>query len=186
MILLKLFWEFFKAGLLAVGGGLATLPFLEDMGGRTGWFSATELANMLAISESTPGPIGVNMATFAGFETAGLPGAVCATLGLITPSLLTILLIARVLEKFRTNRYVEGAFYGLRPASAAMVASAGLGVAATALLDLGAAGLGIFRLRELALALAILVLSRWVPRIKTLHPIVFIALSAAVGIALKL
>ena len=183
MIYLKLFFEFFKAGLFAVGGGLATLPFLEDISERTGWFTRAQLADMLAVSESTPGPIGVNMATYVGFETAGVLGSLVATFGLVLPSLIIILLVVKVLEKFRTNRYVEAAFYGLRPASVAMVASAGLGVAAMALLDLGAAGLAIFRWKELALAAVILVLTRFVPKVKNFHPIVFIALSAAVGIA---
>ncbi|MBR5571857.1 MAG: chromate transporter [Oscillospiraceae bacterium] len=183
MIYLQLFYEFFKAGLFAVGGGLATLPFLEDISQRKGWFTSAQLADMLAVSESTPGPIGVNMATYVGFETAGIPGALCATFGLVLPSLIIILLVVKVLEKFRTNRYVEAAFYGLRPASVAMVASAGLGVAAMALLDLGAAGLAVFRWKELALAAAILVLTRFVPKVKNFHPIVFIVLSAAVGIA---
>ena len=183
MIYLQLFYEFFKTGLFAVGGGLATLPFLEDISERTGWFTRAQLADMLAVSESTPGPIGVNMATYVGFETAGILGSLCATFGLVLPSLIIILLVVKVLEKFRTNRYVEAAFYGLRPASVAMVASAGLGVAAMALLDLGAAGLAIFRWQELALAAVILVLTRFVPKVKNFHPIVFIALSAAVGIA---
>ena len=183
MIYLQLFYEFFKTGLFAVGGGLATLPFLEDISERTGWFTRAQLADMLAVSESTPGPIGVNMATYVGFETAGILGSLCATFGLVLPSLIIILLVVKVLEKFRTNRYVEAAFYGLRPASVAMVASAGLGVAAMALLDLGAAGLAVFRWKELALAAVILVLTRFVPKVKHFHPIVFIALSAAVGIA---
>ena len=183
MIYLQLFYEFFKTGLFAVGGGLATLPFLEDISERTGWFTRAQLADMLAVSESTPGPIGVNMATYVGFETAGILGSLCATFGLVLPSLTIILLVVKVLEKFRTNRYVEAAFYGLRPASVAMVASAGLGVAAMALLDLGAAGLAVFRWKELALAAVILVLTRFVPKVKNFHPIVFIALSAAVGIA---
>ena len=183
MIYLQLFYEFFKTGLFAVGGGLATLPFLEDISERTGWFTRAQLADMLAVSESTPGPIGVNMATYVGFETAGILGSLCATFGLVLPSLIIILLVVKVLEKFRTNRYVEAAFYGLRPASVAMVASAGLGVAAMALLDLGAAGLAVFRWKELVLAAVILVLTRFVSKVKHFHPIVFIALSAAVGIA---
>ena len=86
MIFLQLFYEFFKTGLFAVGGGLATLPFLEDISQRTGWFTSAQLADMLAISESTPGPIGVNMATYVGFETAGILGSLCATVGLVMPS----------------------------------------------------------------------------------------------------
>lgn len=182
MIFLQLFYEFFKTGLFAVGGGLATLPFLEDISQRTGWFTSAQLADMLAISESTPGPIGVNMATYVGFETAGILGALCATVGLVMPSVIIIVLISKVLAKFRTNTYVEAAFYGLRPASVAMVASAGIGVAMTTLLNLTASGFAVLRWRELVLAAVILVLTNFVPKVKKFHPIVFIALAAAVGI----
>ena len=185
MIFLQLFYEFFKTGLFAVGGGLATLPFLEDISQRTGWFTSAQLADMLAISESTPGPIGVNMATYVGFETAGILGSLCATAGLVTPSVILIILVSKVLEKFRTNTYVEAAFYGLRPASVAMVASAGIGVAMTTLLNLTASGFAVLRWRELVLAAVILVLTNFVPKVKKFHPIVFIALAAAVGIIFK-
>lgn len=185
MIFLQLFYEFFKTGLFAVGGGLATLPFLEDISQRTGWFTSAQLADMLAISESTPGPIGVNMATYVGFETAGILGSLCATVGLVMPSVILIILISKVLEKFRTNTYVEAAFYGLRPASVAMVASAGIGVAMTTLLNLTASGFAVLRWRELVLAAVILVLTNFVPKVKKFHPIVFIALAAAVGIIFK-
>ena len=104
MIYLQLFYEFFKTGLFAVGGGLATLPFLYSMADKTGWFTAGDLANMIAVGESTPGPIGINMATYVGYVTCGIPGAVMATLGLITPSIIVILIIASVLKAFRENR----------------------------------------------------------------------------------
>ena len=185
MNFLQLFYELFKTGLFAVGGGLATLPFLEDISQRTGWFTSAQLADMLAISESTPGPIGVNMATDVGFETAGILGSLCATVGLVMPSVIIIVLISKVLAKFRTNTYVEAAFYGLRPASVAMVASAGIGVAMTTLLNLTASGFGVLRWRELVLAVVILVLTNFVPKVKKFHPIVFIALAAAVGIIFK-
>ena len=160
MIYLQLFYEFFKTGLFAVGGGLATLPFLYDMADRTGWFTRPQLADMLAVSESTPGPIGVNMATYVGFVTRGIPGAIISTLGLVTPSVIVILIIAAFLKAFRHNRYVEAAFYGLRPASTAMVAAAGLSVVAITLLNTGAAGLAIVNWKALALAAVILVLTR--------------------------
>ena len=128
MLYLRLFWEFFKTGLFAVGGGLATLPFLQDMAERTGWFTHAQLADMLAVSESTPGPIGVNMATYVGFTTGGVPGALVATLGLVTPSVIVILIVAAFLKAFRDSKWVSGAFYGLRPASTALVAAAGISV----------------------------------------------------------
>ena len=182
MIYLRLFYEFFKTGLFAIGGGLATLPFLSDMADRTGWFTQAQLADMLAVSESTPGPVGVNMATYVGFETAGILGAVIATLGLVAPSIIVILIIASFLKAFRNNTYVDAAFYGLRPASTAMVASAGIGVVLLSLVNTSASGLDFFRWKELALAAVILVLTRWVPFTKKLHPIVFIAAAAVVGV----
>ena len=187
MILLRLFWEFFKTGLFAVGGGMATLPFLYDMSARTGWFTQARLADMIAVSESTPGPIGVNMATYVGFETAGIPGAVVATLGLICPSIIIILLIARVLKQFRESKTVDAVFYGLRPCSIALIAAAGLLVARVTFLnqDAPAAGFNpteLLRWKELLLAAVLLVLTRFVKPLKKLHPVVFIALSAAVGI----
>ena len=183
MMLLRLFWEFFKTGLFAVGGGMATLPFLYNMGTKTGWFTEAKLADMVAVSESTPGPIGVNMATYVGFETAGIPGAVTATLGLVTPSVIIILLIARALKQFRSNPIVDAAFYGLRPCSVALISAAGLLVARITFLNLPAGSLmELFRWKELFLALILLVLTRGVKPLKKLHPVVFIVASAAIGI----
>ena len=187
MILLQLFWEFFKTGLFAVGGGMATLPFLYDISARTGWFTAAQLADMIAVSESTPGPIGVNMATYVGFSTAGIPGAVIATLGLITPEVIIILIIARVLAAFRQNRYVDAAFYGLRPCSLGLIAAAGVLVVKVAMLDLeryAASGaiLDLFNRKALALAAVLLVFTRLVKQTKKLHPIFFILASAVAGV----
>ncbi len=137
MILLQLFWEFFKTGLFAIGGGLATLPFLQDMASRTGWFTSDQITDMLAVSECTPGAIGVNMATYAGFQTAGVPGAVCATLGLITPSIMVIVIVAGILKKFQDNFYVQSLFYGLRPASSGLIGAACIGVGFAVLFSFG-------------------------------------------------
>ena len=136
MIYLQLFWEFFKTGLFAVGGGMATIPFLYQISDKTGWFTHTDLANMIAVGESTPGPIGVNMATYVGFVTGikdggimtAILGAVVATIGLVTPSVIVILIVAAILKSFRNNRYVNSAFYGLRPASTGLIAAAGISV----------------------------------------------------------
>lgn len=125
MILLRLFYEFFKTGLFSVGGGMATIPFLQHMGETTGWFTNQDLTTMIAVSESTPGPLGVNMATYVGYQTAGVPGALVATLGVITPGAILILIIAGFLQKFRSNRSVEAVFAGLRPASTALIAGSG-------------------------------------------------------------
>ena len=183
MILLKLWWEFFKIGMFSVGGGMATLPFLYDMSDRTGWFSYNQIADMLAVSESTPGPIGINMATYTGFTTAGFWGSLAATLGIITPGIIIVLLIVAVLEKFRKNKYVEAAFYGLRPASTGLIAAAGILVVEIALLNMDAAKfIDYFNIKAIILAAALLVLTRWVKPTKKLHPIVFIAFSAIVGV----
>ncbi len=183
MTYLLLFYEYFKTGLFAIGGGMATLPFLYDMSARhPEWFSTAQIADMVAVSESTPGPLGVNMATFVGFQVGGIPGALVATLGLITPSIIVILIIAAFLRSFRDSKIVQSVFYGLRPASAAMVAAAGLSVAGVALLNSGMTGLAMLNWKGIALAAVLLVLTRWVKPTKGLHPILFILASAVVGV----
>lgn len=184
---LRLFWEFFKTGLFAVGGGLATLPFMYDISDKTGWFTHSMLADMVAVSESTPGPIGVNMATYVGFVTGGVPGAVIATVGLVTPSVIVILLIARVLKAFRENQYVDAGFYGLRPCSIGLIAAAGVLVIKLALFNTelyastGAIA-DLFNVKALILAAVLLAATRCIKKLKGLHPIVFILASAVIGI----
>jgi len=186
MILLRLYLEFAKTGLFAVGGGLATIPFLQDMGERTGWFTNADLTTMIAVSESTPGPIGVNMATYVGFETAGLLGAVIATLGLVTPSVIVILIIAGFLQKFRQSKAVNDVFYGLRPASTALITSAGLSVALSIFVLVGGTDTHTFDIHWSAVALAVAVfLAMRHKKLKKLHPIVFIAASAVIGALLR-
>ena len=187
MLYLRLFWEFFKTGLFAVGGGMATLPFMYDISDKTGWFTHSMLADMVAVSESTPGPIGVNMATYVGFVTGGIPGAVIATVGLVTPSVIVILLIARVLKAFRENQYVDAGFYGLRPCSVGLIAAAGVLVVKLALFNTelyastGAIA-DLFNIKALILAAVLLVATRCIKKLKGLHPIVFILASAVIGI----
>ena len=188
MILLKLFWEFFNTGLFAVGGGMATLPFLYDIADRTGWFSRKALADMIAVSESTPGPIGINMATYSGYLTAGIPGAVTATLGLITPSIIVILLVAAFLNAFHDNKFVNGAFYGLRPASCAMITAAGFIVAHVTFINNNIRALSSWDRIEwhaLILAVALLVLTNFIKPTKKLHPVFWIFVSALIGIIFK-
>ena len=184
---LRLFWEFFKTGLFAVGGGMATLPFMYDISDKTGWFTHSMLADMVAVSESTPGPIGVNMATYVGFVTGGIPGAVIATVGLVTPSVIVILLIARALKAFRENQYVDAGFYGLRPCSVGLIAAAGVLVVKLALFNTElyastGALLDLFNFKALILAAVLLVATRYIKKLKGLHPIVFILASAVIGI----
>ena len=187
MIYLRLFLEFFKIGLFAVGGGLATLPFLSDLSDKTGWFTQAQLADMIAISESTPGPIGVNSATYVGFTSAGPLGSLCATLGLITPSVIIILIVARILKAFKENQTVKAVFYGLRPASTGLIAAAGWTVISISILNLALFKetgnvLDLFSIKALVLAVIIYLLSNNIKQTKKLHPVYFLALAALAGI----
>ncbi len=192
MIFLQLFWEFFKTGLFAVGGGMATIPFLYEISDKTGWFTHADLANMIAVSESTPGPIGVNMATYVGYisgmQVLGIPtailGAVTATLGLITPAVIIILVVAAFLKSFRDNKYVNSAFYGLRPASMGLITAAGLSVAASNFFP-EAVSLAGFNWKGAILAVVLVVLMN-IKKLSKIHPIVFIALSAVVGVVFSM
>ncbi len=190
MLFLRLFYEFFKTGLFAVGGGMATIPFLYTMADNTGWFTRDDLANMIAISESTPGPIGVNMATYVGFLSGmgqgGIPGAllgaVTATIGLITPSIIVILIVAAILKSFRDNKYVANAFYGLRPASTGLIAAAGLVVLLENLFTSETVSLASFNYKGVILGVILWLLTNAVKPTKKLHPIVFIGISAVAGV----
>jgi len=187
MILLRLYWEFLKIGLFSLGGGVTTLPFLYRLADSSGWFTPEQVTDMIAVSESTPGPVGINMATYAGYEMAGVPGAVAATLGEITPGIILVLLIARVLARFRSNFYVESAFYGIRPCSTALIASAGVLLLRVSLLRLktfGASGrlADLFHLPSIILAASVWVCTNLIKPTRKLHPIVFIGISAVVGV----
>ncbi len=180
MTILLLMYEFFKTGLFSIGGGLATLPFLYEMSSRhPDWFTSADIADMIAISESTPGPIGINMSTYAGYTVAGILGGLLASLSLALPSVIITLIIARFLAKFRGNELVEGAFYGLRPASIAMITVAGLNVAKVALVNLDAPDIGGFFIwKALALGAAIFIAQK---KLKW-SPVIFIAISAVIGV----
>lgn len=198
MILWKLFWEFFKTGLFAVGGGMATVPFLQDISAKTGWFTATDLANMIAVSESTPGPMGVNMATYVGYTVGsqqlgstgmGIVSAVVATMGLICPSIVVILIVAYFLKRFRDSKLVDSVLYGLRPASVALISAAGVEIVLFAVLRVES----IWKIADAALswksvvlALAVFAGTNLIPRLKKIHPIWFIAASAVAGVLLHM
>ena len=182
LTLLRLFYEFAKVGLFAIGGGLATLPFLYDMADTIGWFTASDVANMIAVSESTPGALGINMATYAGYITAGVPGGIVATLGLISPSILVILIIARMLGKFKDSPLVQKGLYGLRPASVALVAAAGVSVAEVTLVSLPSIEAGAWSSAVIwpavALGVVIFAAQRKFPKI---HLVAFIVFAGVVG-----
>ena len=175
MIYLRLFWEFFKTGLFALGGGMATVPFLFDIGARTCWFTASELADMIAISESTPGPIGVNMATYVGFRTAGILGGIVATIGLATPSVIIILIVAKILSKFRNNPIVDTVFKYLRPAVIGLIMFALCQLVPLTFLG---ADRNILILPVIAFAVLLFCLLKF----RKVHPIVWIGVGAVFGI----
>lgn len=168
MIYLLLFWEFFKIGLFAVGGGLVTVPFLYDLAENYPWFSTQELANMIAVAESTPGPVGVNMATFAGFKAAGIMGGLAATAGLIFPSLIIIIFLAGIMNKFRNNDKLNTLLATIRPAVSALILSAGYLLAESSITDI---------VRGIVLAVIFIVMHFWKK-----HPIFYIMCGAAGGI----
>lgn len=182
MIYLLLFWEFFKTGLFAIGGGLATIPFLMNMAEKYPWFTTSELSNMIAVSESTPGPIGINMATYVGFATAGPLGSVIATTALVLPSLVIIMIIAGFLNKFRENALVKDAFYVLRPAVIGMLFVSLWSMVSPLLIDL--AGTTFFEIFNLKGLILFAVLLFGILKFKK-HPIVYIAIGAVVGIIFK-
>ena len=195
MIFLELFARFFFVGLFAIGGGLATVPFLQSMGDVTGWFTQSDIADMIAISESTPGPIGVNMATYVGYQTGdafgvagGIFGGVVATLGLITPSIIVIVIVSKMLKRFKDSKYVEYAFYGLRAASIGLVAAACLSVARIAFWNgeiMAETGNIISAVNYKSIILSAVIFF-CITRFKKLHPIALIVFSAVVGILLKM
>ena len=183
MIFLKLFFEFFKTGLFSVGGGLATLPFLFKMAEKYGWFTANELTAMIAVAESTPGPIGVNVATYAGFKTAGIFGGITATLSLVLPSLIVILIIAGFLDKFRSNKIVDSVFFGLRPAVVGLISVSVMTLFETTFVNKLATVW--YQFIDVKKAVLFAIITFLVFRFKK-HPILYIALGAVAGICLSL
>ncbi|MDR1915290.1 MAG: chromate transporter [Synergistaceae bacterium] len=187
MVYLTLIYEFLKVGLFSVGGGLATLPFLYQIADNYPWFTREMLVDMIAISESTPGPIGINMATYAGYAAGGVLGGVLATVSLLIPSVLIVASIVKVLDHFKENRFVKAAFYGVRPAVTALIASAALGIVKITLLDVkGYEESGrltdIFSCRQMLLFCAVCYLMRKYNR----HPVYYIAGAALAGAVLEL
>lgn len=195
MTFLLMFLEFFKTGLFAIGGGLATLPFLYDMAAKYTWFDQAIISDMIAISESTPGPIGINMATYVGYHVGsrifgipgGILGALLATTAIVLPSLIIIVIIAKMLEKFKGNRLVNDAFYTLRPAVTGLIAYAGFQVISESILlaDAFMASrhiMDLFAPKATILFVILLVLSRV---FKKLHPAVWIGLAAIAGILFR-
>lgn len=186
MIYLQLFWEFLKIGLFAVGGGMATLPFLQRLSETTGWFPQSLITDMIAISESTPGPIGINMATYVGYNIAGVPGGIVATMGEVLPAIVIVVFVSKSLERFRGNKLVDAAFYGLRPAVTGLIAAAGIGVMQVTMLhmDLFRQTGNILDLFDFVKILYFILIFIAIKKFKK-HPIFYIAVSAVVGILLS-
>ena len=180
----KLVYYFFTTGLFAVGGGLATLPFLYDIGRKTGWYTAVDVANMVAIAQSTPGPTGINMATYVGFKQFGVLGSLVGPISMVLPSLIIIVIVYRVLDKFKESQTVKNIFYGLRPASSGLILAAAFSVIQISLLDMENKGnlIGYFRWPALALAGLIFLLRKY----KKPHPILLIVLAGIIGVVFKI
>lgn len=183
ILLLRLYWEFLFVGLFSMGGGMATVPFLFDMSARTGWFTAADLANMIAIAEATPGPIGINMATYVGYAAAGVPGGILAPLGLATPAFAVILLVSKLLSAFWKDPKVQGLFYALRPASVGLIAAAAFSVCSVSLFSLD----GGFTLHWPSIALfAALLAAMNLPKLNKIPSGVYVALAAVAGILFQM
>lgn len=181
---LFLMLEFFKTGLFAIGGGPATIPFLMDMAEKYPWFTMQELSDMIAISESTPGPIGINMATYAGYKTLGSFGGILSTLALIFPSVVIIIIIAKFLEGFHENRTVKAVFAGIRPAVTALIAAAVINMIYVSLFTAGENGSAVPNYKSCGLCVVIFLLLQW-KKTKKMHPALWFLIAAAVGIVFQ-
>ena len=184
--LLLLFLEFVKAGLFSIGGGLATIPFLSEMERNyPGWFEQYKLSDIIAVAESTPGPIGINAATFAGFSAAGIPGALVATFSLVLPSFIIITIISTFYEKYRQLNIVNAAFSKLHPAVTGLIASAGYSILKLAVCIKELPGLQSVDLR-CVIVFVLLLLIMQIKKLSKLHPLVYILVGAIVGLVLQI
>lgn len=182
---LQVFWEFFKIGLFAVGGGPATIPFLFELSNKTAWYTNQELTNMIAISESTPGPVGLNMATYVGFKTLGFFGGCISTFGLVLPSIIVIIIIAKFLADFSENKYVKRAFWGIRPAVTALIASAVISIWRASLLILHADGSRSVSIGSVIICVLCIGLMQ-IKQLKKLHPAAWLLGAAIIGVIFRL
>ena len=186
--MLRLVWEFFKVGIFAVGGGMATIPFLYELGEKFGYFSSEELLDMIAVSESTPGAIGINMSTYAGINAHGFWGGILATVSLITGPVIIILLIARAMDKFKSSKIVKDAFVTLRPATAGLILGAMSSVLVATLFNIEAfrTSMNIFSLIKPIPVIIFAVFLTVLLKFKKINPIFIIIAGAVLGIILGL
>ncbi len=182
MIIFELAYEFFKIGLFAVGGGAATIQFLFQLGETSGWFSAQSLTDMISVSECTPGAIGVNMATYVGYDTAGVLGGIVAALSLIAPAFFIASIISKFLVKFEQSVLVKDVFYGLRPASVALIATGCFEIAKTSILNFENIGWEIIDTNAVIFAAVLYILMKELK----LHPIYYLGFAALMGILLEM
>lgn len=182
-----LIFEFFKTGLFAMGGGLATIPFLNEMSIKYGWFTSEMLSTMIAVSESTPGAIGINMSTYVGYILFKVPGAIASTFALVAPSIIVITIIANMMEKFQDSKTINYIFSGLKPAVIGLILAACLNIFIGALLDVNLYNStnnikDLFKLNSIILLIVLLAIQN---KYKKIHPIFIITISAIIGIVFK-
>jgi len=180
----SLFWEIFKIGLFAVGGGPATLPFLMDLAEEKTWYTMEQLTDMIAVSESTPGPLGLNMATYAGYQAMGVWGGFVSSFGLVLPSVIVIILIAKFLENFNKNPYVQAAFRGIRPAVTALIGAAVFGLCKVSLFVEAEGGLKP-AVGSIMIAVVVFILLQ-IKRLNKFHPALWFLIGAVFGVVFRL
>ena len=175
----KIFYEFFKIGLFAVGGGPATIPYLMDLAEKYDWFTMEDVTNMIAISESTPGPLGLNMATYVGVDALGIWGGAWASIALTIPSIIVIVLVAKFLKNFSQNRWVKAAFYTIRPAVAGLIAAAVCNVFQVSLWT-EQGGESVFAWKS-GILFAVVFGLMHVKKLSKMHPVVWLIGAAVIG-----
>ena len=180
MIYLNLFWTFFKIGAFTFGGGYAMLPLIQAEVINKGWITNTEIINFVAISESTPGPFAINISTYIGMEIGGILGALCATLGVVLPSFIIILIVAKFFQKFKDNKYIKGIMEGLKPAAIGLIGATVIDIAKTTFFndELVLKNLNATKFYVLFINFSLMLILTF----KKLHPIVIICFSAIIGI----
>lgn len=179
MIYLELFFTFFKIGLFTFGGGYAMIPLIQSEVLSKEWLSASQLVDFIAVSESSPGPFAVNIATYVGMETTGILGSVCATIGIVLPSFIIILIVAKFYQQFKNSFAVKGAMTGLKPAVIGLIGSALISIGTTAFFPLG-------YVFDVSFFCAVgLFLLMFLLAMKKIHPILIIVISAVMGIIIK-
>lgn len=181
MIYFLLFWEFFKVGLFSFGGGMATVPFLYEIAEKYNWFDKNLIVDMIAIAESTPGPIGINMATYAGYQAAGIIGAVVSTFSLVVPSLILVIIIAKILDNFKENKYLKEIILCLKPAVIGLIIAIFLDIFKISLFE--ASSYQVFNLDIKFIIIFLLLLFLTVK--KEINIILYFVLSGLVGFLIK-